>query len=331
MGRSGGGGGSRSGGGGSFGGGSRSRSRSGGSGSFRSSGRSGGGSSRSTVGGFSTGRSSGGHYYGGGGYYGPGYGGQRVGCGPRLGCGCGTVISLVVLLMFVGLFVGVLLAAGEDSDPITPSTFEREKLVGSGYRNMVYDEIDWFQRPDRVAREIKHFYDKTGVQPVICLENRPDLIGDTEAQDEEMLRIFDRLGLDQDDFLFVYFDNDGTDGDWRTRVGNSAGTVMDDEAIQIFGDYLNKHWYSDADEEDLFIRTFNDTADRIMVRTTTQNDVHRIIWVVVAVIAATGAIVIIMRLKRKHDKAEAEETERILKTKLSDFDDDPLLNKYQNK
>lgn len=221
------------------------------------------------------------------------------------------------------------------SDPlydteVTPSTYARQKLTGTGgYRSMVTDEIDWFSRPSRVADGLRAFYDATGVQPVVYLENRPDLIGDTDAQDAETERIFDALDLGTNDFLFVYFDDDGTDGDWMTRIGNTAGTVMDQEAVRIFGDYLERYWYSDVSEEDLFIRTYQDTAKRIMSRTTNSDDV--VVWALIALIAATAAIFItaLIRARRRAERERAEETARILGVPLEDLaDNDPLLRKY---
>lgn len=354
MGRNGGGGsfgGGSSGGGGSFGGGGNfsGGGHFGGGGSFSSggrngsSGRNGGGSFGGGSFGSGSGNDFGGGFgnrpthgpiitgpiiTGGGGGYRRGYGGARMG-----GIGCGSVLAVLVVIAVIALLV--MLPMGDTQDgsdvEIRASTATREKIEGHSYQNQVHDNLDWLTNSgSTVASGIRPFYDKTGVQPVIYLENNPDVIGDQEAQQAEAKRIWDELELTPSDFLFVYFDNDGVDGDWVTWVGENAGTVMDPEAIQIFGDYLTKYWTTAGlSEDDMFIDTFNDTADRIMTKTTTTNDILLYVWIAIAVVAAGVVIFVIMKQKRKHEAEKAAETERILKTNINDLQgDDPLLNKY---
>lgn len=342
MGRNGGGG-SFSGGGGSFGGGGNfsGGGHFGGGGSFGSGGRNG---SSGRNGGSFSGGFGGGDDFGGGGFgnrptrgpiiMGPiftggsrGYGGARM-----RGIGCGSILAVIIVIAIIAFIAMVPMSDTENGSDIEvrASTAVREKIEGHGYQNEVYDNLHWLSSPSAVASGIRPFYDKTGVQPVIYLENNPNVIGDQAAQREEAQRIWDELDLTPSDFLFVYFDNDGTDGDWITWVGESAGTVMDQEAIQIFGDYLNKYWTtSGLSEDDMFIDTFNDTADRIMTKTTTANDIWMYVWIAIAVIAAGVVIFVLMKQKRKHEAEKAAETERILKTDINNLNsDDPLLNKY---
>lgn len=348
----------RSGGGGSLGGGRSGGGRSGG-------GRAGGNIDLGDLfGGFGMGRSAGGGRSGGpapggfgapppgggrpGGFRGPiivppPVGGGGYGSGPvpprgprvqRAGCGTAVITILIVglLILFAVVFSigssGASDAANERD--ITDSTVARTKLEGTTYKDEVYDELGWINT-SAVANGIRPFFNKTGVQPAIDLVNRPDLIGDSAGQAAEAERIFEELGLSDSTFLFVYFDNDGVDGDWNTWVGNRATTVMDSQAVQIFGDYLNQNWFSDKSEDDVLIDTFNSTADRIMSRTTNANDVAVWVWIAVGVAAAGILTVVIMKTKRKNEAEKAAETERILNTKINDLEDDPLLNKYSDK
>ena len=251
---------------------------------------------------------------------------------PRTGCATAFIIlAVIAVLVFVSIMFsggfGEPANAGQD---ITDSTYARTKLTGGEYQNEVHDELGWLNT-ENVSRGLRGYFDKTGVQPAVYLVNRPDLIGDGQAQLEEAQRIFNEMNLGNNAFLFVYYDDDGTDGDWTIWTGSSAATVMDDEAQQIFADYLEQNWFSDKNEDDVFIDTFTSTADRIMSRTTNANDVAIWIWIALGVVAAGAAVILIMKTRRKHEAERAAETERILKTNINDLQDDPLLDKYKDK
>ena len=261
------------------------------------------------------------------------------GAGSGIGkAGCITAVVIAVIVLFV---VGSVLfggpsqptdsgAASLSAGGVRESTTAREKLPGSGYKDEVFDQLGWINT-STVASGIRPFYEKTGVQPAIYLENRPDLMGDEAAQQAEAERVFNELGLGNDAFLFCYFDDDGNDGEWMTWTGSEAVTVMDDEATQIFSDYLTQNWFSDKTEDNVFLDTFNSTADRIMSRTTNANDVMIYVWIAVAVVGAGLAIYFIAKQRRKHEAERAAETARILSTPMEDLSGDPeLLKKYQD-
>ena len=250
---------------------------------------------------------------------------------PRTGCATAVIVLIVIALLVVMalVFSGGCAGAAASDREVTDSTYARTKLEGGTYQNEVYDELGWLNTAS-VASGIREFFNDTGVQPAIYLENRPDLIGDTAAQEAEAQRIFQELDLGDNAFLYVYFDNNGVDGDWTIWTGNAAGTVMDAEAQQIFEDYLTQNWFSDKSEDNVFIDTFNSTGERIMSRTTNANDVAIWIWIALGIIAAGVAIYVIMKTKRKNEAERAAETERILKADINDLQD-PLLNKYNDK
>ena len=79
---------------------------------------------------------------------------------------------------------------------------------------------------------------------------------------------------------------------------------------------------------EVFTKTFNSTADTIMEKSTTSNDIIKIICIVVGIIIVIGGIIYILRMKFKRDKEKAKETVEILKTPLDKSDE--LRDKYLN-
>lgn len=256
--------------------------------------------------------------------------------GARGSTGCATaaitlVIVAVVLVVAVALFTGWFPAEQPQREAVA-STVERTKIKDAPpYQNEVYDELGWINT-GTVANGIRQFYSDTGMQPAIYLLDSQDLVGNGAAQDAEAERLFNELDLGSNGFLFVYFGEDGrADGDWTTWMGTEAATLMDAEAMQIFGSYLEQNWFSDKSEDDVFIDTFNSTGKRIMTKTTTTNDIALWVWIVLAVVAAGVVIILVMKTKRKNEAEKAAETERILNTKINDLEEDPLVEKYSDK
>jgi uncharacterized membrane protein YukC len=99
-------------------------------------------------------------------------------------------------------------------------------------------------------------------------------------------------------------------------AGNQARSVMDDEARNILMDMVQRYYYSDRSEEDMFSRAFDQAGRRIM-------EVHRSPWIPVLIIA--GVLLILFLLytwwtrKKEKDALEAEQTERLLAQPLEAF------------
>lgn len=46
--------------------------------------------------------------------------------------------------------------------------------------------------------------------------------------------------------------------------GLNVDSVMDEEAVEIFWDYVDEYWYFELSTDDMLIEIFNSTADAIM-------------------------------------------------------------------
>ena len=268
-------------------------------------------------------------------YYGGfGYGPRRT----RSSAGLGVFIAVFILII---LFVGISMAMSS-AGSAPASTVNREKLeLGYGYRNdNVIDEIGWINNPSRLSRDLQEFYNKTGVQPYIVLLNYiPGVTGSDNTEYRYAEALFDEMKdngtLNEGCMLLVYFDTDNpnTDGASQMILGYQTESVMDAEAVDIFWAYYNQHFFSNEDEDAMFKGMFNDTASRIMQKSTTGMDVVK--WVVIGVVVAgvIVGVVIIMKTKRRHEAERAAETQQILSTPLhgEGTSGDSLLDQYSDR
>ncbi|UWG99359.1 hypothetical protein LPY66_15915 [Dehalobacter sp. DCM] len=354
MGRSGGfgggGGGGRSGGfgGGRIGGGSFGGSRGGGG---RSGGIFGGGPSRGSFGGGGglfgggSGRGSGGSPFGGGGgmFRGPdrppirpgggGFGGGPVGPG-RMGCGCGTLIVILLILfiiVFILFSIGSIPGSSGSSD-ITPSSVAREPLPAGAVNETDYytDELGWITNETKLLPGLKYFYDKTGVQPHLYITDT--INGSHTPTMDEMEAyagdLYDQLFTDEAHVLLVFFEYNNSYMDYYIS-GTQAKTVIDTEAGNILLDYLDRNYYDKSlTDEEYFSTSFRDAADRIMT-------VTRSPWIPVLFVIGILVLVIILfswwRLAKRQKDIEARRTEEMLHTPLEKFGDteaEELAKKY---
>lgn len=349
MGRSGGSGGGRSGGfsGGSRGGGGFSGGSFGGGG--RSSGGSFGGFSGHSGGGF---RPGGGSYHsGGGGFYpggmgrpsGGGGGGGGCGCGGCMGGGCFTTILAVMAVLFVlSMIFGVVSEVGgtvssmgssTSSGSVAKSTVEREPLPASASNETGYytDEEDWFSRPSTLESGLKHFYQKTGVQPYVYVvgSSHGTTISALQAFSDEQ---YDVLFTDEAHYLMVFYDNGSGGYSWAYTVGSQAKTVMDNEANEILADYIDRYYYDNTiTDEEFFSLSFEKTADRIM---TVTKSPAAYIMPVVGVVAVLLIAFFWWRAAVKARQKKAEQTAKILNTPLEEMGDpdlEDLERKYGEK
>ena len=307
-------------------------------GGFSGGGRSGG---RSFGGSFGGGRSAGGpppgghrpirtgpifintgrRYYGGGSY--------RRGWGP--GAGIATVVVLVIILMVLFSYIFSVGGASAGSS-IQRSTYEREKLPASAVTETAYytDEGGWFSNRAQLESGMRQFYEETGVQPYLYLLENGSVTSVSELTDmaEEL---YPQLFTDEGHFLLVFCDDGYGSYNCGYAVGSQAKTVMDDEAIAILADYLDRYYndYS-ISEEEIFSKTFADTGERIM--TVTKSPLP-VIAVCVAVVVVAVLVFITLKKRREQREREQQRAEKILNTPLEKFGDqavEDLADKYED-
>lgn len=358
MGRSGGGGGSFGGGGGFGGGFGSSGGGFGGSfsGGSRGGGRSAGGSSGPRFGG---GYPGGGYYGGGSSFWGGFLGGmmgssrsgggggsvpphmpqqpsgpQQPGPGGQPGApqgkggnsGCGTVFIVVAVIILVLFLFTALGGSGCAASSVPASTVERTALAAGSVTESGYytdEDGDWIHNSAVLERGLRHFYEKTGIQPYVYI--LPNGSVSSSAQLQDIAReTYDRLFTDQAHFVLVFCDNGNGGFNAAYWAGQLTGSVLDDEAIQIFIAYLNQD-YNDMSlsEEEIFSNAFSDTADRIMTVTPSPVVPLAICGTVLIVVVI---VFVVVRNRRLAQQREAERMEQILNTPLETFGDSSLAD-----
>lgn len=258
-----------------------------------------------------------------------GYYGYRRNVYTSSSSGLGTLIAC--LIVFAVVIFSFFMIASDDSD--VTSTINREKIENPiPYdNNCIKDELGYVENTSKLSKNLKNFYNKTGIQPYIYLKSYDETLTSDSQKDNYAQNWYEQNIDNEDTFLFVYYeDQDPNEIGYMAYVnGKQVTSVMDSEAVNIFWNYIDRYWTDDSlSTVEVFTKTFNSTANTIMEKSTTSNDIIKIICIIVGIIIVIGGIIYILRIKFKRDKEKAKETVEILKTPLDKSDE--LRDKYLN-
>ncbi|RGG31816.1 hypothetical protein DWY19_05695 [Coprobacillus sp. AF24-1LB] len=258
-----------------------------------------------------------------------GYYGYRRNVYTSSSSGLGTLIAC--LIVFAVVIFSFFMIASDDSD--VTSTINREKIENPiPYdNNCIKDELGYVENTSKLSKNLKNFYNKTGIQPYIYLKSYDETLTSDSQKDNYAQNWYEQNIDNEDTFLFVYYeDQDPNEIGYMAYVnGKQVTSVMDSEAVNIFWNYIDRYWTDDSlSTVEVFTKTFNSTANTIMEKSTTSNDIIKTICIIVGIIIVIGGIIYILRMKFKRDKEKAKETVEILKTPLDKSDE--LRDKYLN-
>ncbi|MCD8316436.1 MAG: hypothetical protein LUB61_03400 [Eggerthellaceae bacterium] len=248
--------------------------------------------------------------------------------------GCGTIFIIVVVIILVILLIFSLTNFGScSSSSITESTEDRVALpAGTAEVTPYYTDEDgnWITNPTVLEAGLKDFYDETGVWPYVYILPNGSVTSTSELMSmaEEL---YNEMFTDSAHFIMVFCDNNNGGYNVGYYMGSAARTVLDDEAIQILSEYLERYYddYS-IDENQIFANTFRDTANRIMSRTI---PAYLIVLICIIIIAVIVAIVLIVRWRLKVKREHQKKMEEILNKPLETYSDAKLKDledKYKN-
>lgn len=258
----------------------------------------------------------------------------------RRGCGCGTIVTVFVLCLIILAFFGVIsrsmvsCSSVAFSSDITASTVDREALPSSAVSTELsqhyYDEDgSWVENSSAIEAGLESFYEDTGVQPYVWILPNGSVTSTSELAtmaDESYDEVFD----DEAGFLLMFCDDGYYSFNCGYAVGSEAKTVMDDEAIDILVDYLDRYYQEASSDEEVFSLAFEKTGERIMSRTTSP-----VVYVAICVAVVIVAFLIYSGVKkyRASKEREAKRMQDVLNTPLETFGDerlDDLEEKYRS-
>lgn len=222
----------------------------------------------------------------------------------------------------------------------TKSTIEREKInSGLSYDTdvILVDETGWVEYPDMAGRELRKFWELTGVQPYVIMLTYDEAYNTDAEREAYTSELYDTYVEREDALLFVYFGEKDLEGDvglMTYLLGKQAAAVFDGEAVDIFFSNIDYYWLTDSTMTDVYIKSFNKTASTIMQKQTNFWDFSKVGIICLAVVASLVLLVRTVKIKAERKREEAEETERILSSSLktlseSSADSDSLLDKYK--
>jgi len=160
-------------------------------------------------------------------------------------------------------------SSGSDTSTADTTDSDREKIDNdiAFSSDCILDELGWVEDPEATGESLEAFYDATGIQPYVYFKAY-DASLTTDSEKEEYAFDWYEENIDNEStFLYIYFAEEDTDNDIGYMVyvnGYDIDSVMDDEAVDIFWDYVDEYWYSDLSTDDMLTEIFTSTADAIM-------------------------------------------------------------------
>lgn len=239
----------------------------------------------------------------------------------NMGCLHIALICIMVFSLIILLFNTVSLVEND--------TKERTKLNANVNETAYYtDELGWIDDSATLREGMIYFYEKTGVQPYLYIT---DNVGGSfyDYAEEFANNKYDQLFTDEAHLLLVFHEKN----DWYDTyclAGSTADTVIDSEARMILLDTIDEYYYdSSLDDNEFFSKSFEDAADKIMKK---QSSNIGAVIIPLFVFVAALAVEISVLNKAKKEKRE-KELKDMLEKPLETFgstEAEELAKKYES-
>lgn len=175
------------------------------------------------------------------------------------------MIAVTAFTVLAAIFVsiGLCMQAGMESPPgVRKSTVDRTAIrpYGEFDRDCVDDRAGWIGDMSTLLFGMEEFYNRTGVQPALCVTSGLDGKDPEEFASDE----YDALVGHERGVLLLFYEPSPADWDAYYMAGRSAQSVMDQEACGILTDLAGYYYDNDMPEDEYFATVFRETAGRIM-------------------------------------------------------------------
>lgn len=158
-------------------------------------------------------------------------------------------------------------SSGTSSTAATVSSREKADTGVAFTSDCILDELGWVEDSKATGESLEAFYEATGVQPYVYFKAYDaSLTTDSEKEDYAFDWYEENIN-NEGTFLYIYFAEEDSDNDIGYMVyvnGYDIDSVMDEEAVNIFWNYVDEYWYSDLSTDDMLTAIFTSTADAIM-------------------------------------------------------------------
>lgn len=165
-----------------------------------------------------------------------------------------------VIILIIGVY-GILSSGRSDAPEKIPDP-------PAYISDCIIDGDAWFDDASQTGRELKKFYEKTGIQPYIVINAYENAFADMSDSEKDAYaeNYFVSHGLQENTLLYMYFGepDDDTIGYMTLINGKQTVRIVSDDFTDHFWSELDAEWDYAPSSDDLFIDAFDDTADEIM-------------------------------------------------------------------
>lgn len=256
------------------------------------------------------------------------------GCSKGCMGGCAVSIAGFILLAILAVVISSFSRAPQET--ITVSTTNRSPLPAGicvESKDWYEDNAQWITKSSQMISGLKTFYKKTGVQPYVVIASEINGKGESLTDSEAETYLEDKYNTlfnDEGHLIFLFLEYESGVYKEYLYLGNKAASVIDHEAQEIIYDYADYYYTSDLDDNAFFATVFEKSAERIMQKTTTKNDIANRTVLIVGIIVPISIIGYIIIRNKKYDLKRLEEKRKILETPIDNLADEELKNKYKD-
>ena len=203
------------------------------------------------------------------------------------------------------------------SSSTVENTVQREKIDSSALNKVgvwLEDNAGWLKNKGTVENGMKHFLDKTGIQPYLMIND--EINGKKDFTDNDVKNLMESKynSLFKDEAHLILLFVEPTTNNYKRYIytGTVANTLMDSNALDIMYNYIDKYYSYDLTDDEYFSKIFIDTADKLMQKVVSKNELKKTGLIRSTIIILIAGIIMIIVIRSKAKQKEYEKAKEIL-------------------